>query len=313
MTWTDSVVEDALEALGVEIVGASGDEIQCYCPVHHLTRGRPQSEPRFYMNAESGAALCFTCGWRGNLSRLVDDLEADLDLEDFEFTSLTKRVDRLAVLGGGASDGDEAVDPYVSQYAFDKNPYPPPDELCTRHLTMAEAVRLNLRWDVARRYWLIPVHAFDGTLLGWQEKGPGHFNNVPPRMRKRRSLFGLAQAVGPRVFVVESPLDAARFLRYGHAAVASYGAAVSSDQLHRIAQVFPEIVLAFDNDRAGWDATASVAEQLRRIYGRPVLYYRYPLDSYGADPGSLTGVQFRHAARAPLAVPPEIVRSLQEL
>lgn len=311
MSWTDSVVEDALEALGVEIVGASGDEIQCFCPVHHLTKGRAQSEPRFYMNAESGAALCFTCGWSGNLTRLVDDLDADLDLDDFEFTSLVRRVDRLAP--GDALPEEEAADPYVSQYAFEKNPYPPPDELCARHLRMAEAVRLNLRWDVERRLWLIPIYEFYGQLVGWQEKGPRYFNNVPHGVRKSRSLFGLQAAIGKRVFVVESPLDAARFLRYGHAAVATYGAAMAADQLKVLARSFRDIVLAYDNDRAGWDITARVADTVRTEYGRPVLYFRYPTDSYGEDPGSLSGLQFRHAANHVLAVPPEIVRSLQEL
>ena len=312
MTWTDTAVEYALEALGVDIVGASGDEIQAYCPVHHLTRGRPQSSPRFYMNAESGAALCFTCGWRGNLTRLVSDLEADLDLDDFEFTTLVRRVGRLEPESEGEDTG-EAAEPYVSEYAFDKNPYPPLDELDRRHLTMAVVMRLNLRWDESRKFWLIPVHGFDGEFLGWQEKGPGHFNNVPPRMRKRRSLFGLHQARKPRVFVVESPLDVGRFLRHGYAAVATYGAACSTDQLHRIARMFPDIVLAYDNDRAGWDATASVSDQLRTIYGRPVFYYDYPHDSYGEDPGSLNGAQFRQAASKVLIFPPEIVRSLQEL
>jgi hypothetical protein len=312
MTWTDSVVEDALEALGVEIVGASGDEIQCYCPVHHLTVGRAQSDPRFYMNAESGAALCFTCGWRGNLARLVDDLEADIDLEDFEFTSLVRRVDRLAP--GASEEQVETVDPYVSEYAFTKNPYPPPDELCTRHITMAEAVRLNLRWDVSQRFWLLPVYAIDGSkLLGWQEKGHRHFINVPPHMHMSRSLFGLQQSRGRRVFVVESPLDVGRFLRYGYTAVATYGASCSSYQLDAMARTFSDIVIAYDNDRAGWDATATLAERLRTSYGRPVMYYRYPANTYGEDPGSLNGLQFRHAAAHPLGVPPEIMRSLREL
>ena len=313
MSWTDTVVEDALEALGVEIVGASGDEIQCYCPVHRLTVGREQSDPRFYMNAESGAALCFTCGWRGNLTRLVDDLEADIDLEAFEFATLVRRADHLTPATKDESEEVEAADPYVSEYAFNKNPYPPPAELCARHLTMSEAVRLNIRWDESQKLWLIPVYGFDGKLLGWQEKGHRHFLNVPPRMRKSRSLFGLQQATGKRVFVVESPLDAARFLRYGYAAVATYGASVSSGQLHRIANVFSQIVLAFDNDRAGWDVTATVADQLRTVYGRPASYYRYPPDSRGEDPGSLTGVQFRHAARSTLAMPPEIMRLLPDL
>jgi Toprim-like len=314
MSYTDSVVEDALEALGVEIVGASGDEIQCFCPVHHLTVGRAQSDPRFYMNAESGAALCFTCGWRGNLTRLVDDLEADLDLEDFEFTAMVQRADRLAPgQAEGTTPVEETVDPYVSEYAFTKHPYPPPDELCTRHLTMAEAVRLNLRWDHERRLWLIPIYEFYGELVGWQEKGHKHFINVPHGVRKSRSLFGFQAAVGKRVFVVESPLDAARFLRHGYAAVATYGAAMSVDQLKMLTRTFRDIVLAYDNDRAGWDATARVAEQVRSTYGRPVLYYRYPPDSYGEDPGSLSGLQFSLAAKRVLAVPPEIMRSLQEL
>ncbi len=312
MSLTDTPVEYALEALGVEIVGASGDEIQCFCPVHHLTRGRAQSHPRFYMNAESGAALCFTCGWRGNLARLVSDLEADIDLDDFEFTVLVRRTDRLT--RAGESEGEEeAVDPYVSEYAFNKNPYPPHKQLQTRHLTKAVAMRLNLRWDEARRLWLIPVLGFHGEFLGWQEKGPGYFNNVPPRMRKRRSLFGLQQSTGNRVFVVESPLDSARFLRHGLSSVATYGAAMSSDQLHMVCRRYKHIVLAYDNDRAGWDATASVADQLRIIYGRPALYYRYPPGARGEDPGSLSGAQFRLAAAEPLPVPPGIVRSLQEL
>ena len=45
MSWTDTAVEEALEALGVEIVGASGDEIQAFCPVHRLTVGRRAVAP----------------------------------------------------------------------------------------------------------------------------------------------------------------------------------------------------------------------------------------------------------------------------
>jgi len=313
MSWTDTVVEDALVALGVDIVGASGDEIQAYCPVHELTVGRAQSDPRFYMNAETGAALCFTCGWRGNLSRLVSDLEADLDIEEFELTSLVSRVDRLTSATVDV-DVDEPAEPYVSEYAFTKNPYPPPDELCTRNITMAEAVRLNLRWEQDRRLWLLPVYAISGNkLLGWQEKGHRHFINVPPHIRMRRSLFGLQQATGKRVFMVESPLDVGRFLRYGYTAVATYGASCSSTQLDAVARTFSQIVLAYDNDRAGWDATGNLADRLREIYGRPAMYFRYPPGSQGEDPGSLPALAFRQAARHPLAVPPDLMQTLQEL
>jgi hypothetical protein len=132
-------------------------------------------------------------------------------------------------------------------------------------------------------------------------------------MRKSRSLFGLQQATGRRVFVVESPLDVARFLRYGHSAVATYGAAMSTEQLDVITRTFRQIVLAYDNDRAGWDASTTVAERLRTVYGRPALYYRYPPNSHGEDPGSLPGLQFRTAATHTLGIPPETMRSLRDL
>jgi DNA primase len=95
--------------------------------------------------------------------------------------------------------------------------------------------------------------------------------------------------------------------------VATYGATVNVEQLDRIVRSFSTIVLAFDNDRAGWDATTTTADRVRMLYGRPVQYYRYPPGSYGQDPGSLNGLAFRSAATRPLAVPPEIMRSLRDL
>ena len=43
----------------------SVQETNCgYRPVHVLVEGVDQSKPKWYINAESGAWICFTCGQR---------------------------------------------------------------------------------------------------------------------------------------------------------------------------------------------------------------------------------------------------------
>ena len=169
---------------------------------------------------------------------------------------------------------------------------------------MAEAMRLNLRWDPTRRYWLIPVHGFDGQLLGWQEKGPGHFLNVPPRMRKRRSLFGLAQAVGRAC-----SSSSRRSMSPGSCATGTppwpptAPPAPTSSCTRSPGVIATSCSPTTTTVPAGTPLPRSLIE-LRTVYGRLALYYRYPPDSYGEDPGSLAGVQFRYAAQPPVDLAP---------
>jgi hypothetical protein len=93
------MIEEILRELGVRIVSVSGDELCGYCPVHVLVEGVDQSKPKWYINAESGAWICFTCGQRGSLPHLVEALGGDA--ATIEKLKLSASLDRLATVHRG--------------------------------------------------------------------------------------------------------------------------------------------------------------------------------------------------------------------
>jgi hypothetical protein len=66
-----------LGSIGIEVKRQSGDEINARCPVHHKVKGRESGGYTWYMNAETGLWLCYTCGARGNLSMLLSEMTDD--------------------------------------------------------------------------------------------------------------------------------------------------------------------------------------------------------------------------------------------
>jgi len=72
MTGTTDIT-DLLASIGVEVIKA-GQEIKARCPVHVKRTGKEDQNPSFYINAESGLWLCYSCGARGNLAHLVAEM-----------------------------------------------------------------------------------------------------------------------------------------------------------------------------------------------------------------------------------------------
>ena len=278
---------DYLEALGIQTAGGNDRDIRGYCPVHHLVKGRPDSNPSWYMNTTTGAWLCFSCNQRGSLRMLVDLLGLDTSLVD----DVTLEVAKANVKKWKEPEPEKKTEPevFISEYGFNQNPYPPRVMRERRDFTKEQAKAYNVRWSKEGRCFLIPVYEFGplGKLLGWQEKSKGHFNNVPKGMEKSQSLFGYGALYNPkRVVLVESPLDVLRMARHGvHGGLATYGAYVAKSQLAALGDHLnvTEVVLAFDNDEAGQAATEHCARELRGVVD--VRYCRYPSKKLGKDPG----------------------------
>ena len=64
-------MKDTLTRLDVEYYSIRGDEIQAECPAHEERTGHKDRNPSFYINADTGAFICFSCGWKGSLYTLV--------------------------------------------------------------------------------------------------------------------------------------------------------------------------------------------------------------------------------------------------
>ncbi len=295
------MIEGVLQELGVQITGKSGNEIQGYCPVHHLVEGQPQSKPKWYINDESGAWICFTCGQRGSLPSLVQALGGDPStIEHLKLTAAVTVATRWTV----DEDGEEIEERvFIDPVIFDAHPRPPVRVMDGKDVDPEACARYNARWDAKGKCWMLPIYSFDNELLGWQEKSKGYFMNVPKGVEKSRSLFGWHLYREGTLTVVESPLDAIRFASYGIQAVATYGSFISEEQLDHLFNAH-RLVLAFDNDDAGDHATEQTINALIDRHSR-LRVFQYPRRSRGADPGVLTPTQLVNGFERAKIPPPK--------
>ncbi len=262
-------MQDTLARLGIEVLDTRGDEINGYCAAHEQRTGHIDHNPSWWINSDSGAFICFSCGWKGNLYSLVSYIQ------DIEYAkvgdwlgsaaSLTARFSRLtnAIKRKPIEDVTVVTESMLSAYT------PPPEyALEVRGLSTESAAKHGLLWDERAGNWVIPIREpLTGTLLGWQEKGFYHryFNNRPVKVKKSGSLFGYEHYKSGDMIVVESPLDVVRLSSIGiEGAVATYGAIVSAAQFNLIRGA-DRIIFAMDNDDAGKASSQALLELCKQM------------------------------------------------
>ncbi len=132
------------------------------------------------------------------------------------------------------------------------------------------------------------VLAFGGRVLG---DGIPKYLNTPETdlYSKRRHLFGLAQHRGTvsraeRAVVCEGYLDVIAMSQVGIGlGVASLGTSLTEEQVELLRRYTPQVVLAYDADRAGESATLKAIDLFEKV-GLRVLVAPIPA---GEDPDSL--------------------------
>ena len=249
-----------LRDLGIEVKRQSGDEINARCPVHHKVKGRESGGYTWYMNAESGLWLCYTCGARGNLPMLLaemtDDPAALWKVQNIVITSGLRRLEPDEAVYDDHDDIDWKT---YSQFA------PLPERILDlRNLDEDIARRYGVRWDKKQKAVIVPILSPLGELRGWQAKKSGWVRNLPEGVNKGTTLFGIERAHAPTVILVESPLDVVRFHSVydglDFSCVASFGANISKEQ-GRLLSKFQYVCLALDNDEAGRMETNRIARK----------------------------------------------------
>ena len=251
-------MQDALTRLGVEFYSNRGDEIQAECPAHEERTGHKDRNPSFYINADSGAFICFSCGWKGSLYTLINYKQGDVDASDW-----IKSEQGLSARFNRATREQPKIQEqtYITESMLSAFVEPPIEALHSRGLTSNAARYYGLLWDRHNKNWIIPIRESDtGKLLGWQEKGHDrrYFRNYPTGIQKSRALFGYEHYKSGDMIVVESPLDVVRLASLGiTGGVATYGALVSDYQFNLI-RGGERIILAMDNDEAGHKSNMSL-------------------------------------------------------
>jgi len=252
--------EELLESLGIR-GRMSGSNISAPCPFHQ------DSNPSFSVNVDRGIFNCFAGCGSGNIQQLVarvlgcDLIEAHRHIISFSQT------DTLTLLK-----------------AFDKQKeeHPPLVEI------MDEDVLIDDWWGP--NWWR--ERGFDeDDIYNWHIKyepstdavvipaGNGFIKRYPPNspirykysdgLDKRNILFGYDRLVGEsnilnEILLVEGSLDCLWGVKYGYPTVALLGSSLTGQQLKKLAYLNPkEVVLALDNDEAGWNASVKIAKQLQ--------------------------------------------------
>ena len=252
-----------LERLGVQIVDTRGSEIQCYCPVHVKNKGREDRTPSFWINADTGANLCFSCGHKASLYTLVEMIQ-DVGYEEARSwvnsgeVNLSNKLQRIIK----PEQVFEEIT-YITESMLAAFTVPPADALQARGLTAAAAAKHQLLWDVRHSNWITVIRdPLTNKLMGWQEKGhvSRYFKNQPAGVHKSSTLFGYNQYKGGDMILVESPLDVVRLDSVGiKGGVAAYGSAVSMAQFSLLRGA-DRVIFALDNDSSGLDSNKKLME-----------------------------------------------------
>jgi DNA primase len=285
-------VEKILLNLDLPLHAQRGVEVNGLCPMHKKRTGKEDHSPSWWINTESGAHICFSCGYKGNIYTLISDIKgiSYFDAQDYIGENAEVPLDALM---RRIKDLPQYVQPEetipMSEARLAVYVDPPDIELKKRFLTR-ESVKIHgVLWDEKNDAWILPIRDPDnGTLLGWQEKGARgrFFRNQPAGVKKSKTVFGV-QIMSSKhdLIIVESPLDAVRLTGLGKSAISTFGAIMSEEQA-KIMRRAPKIIAAFDNDKAGHTANEQM-RVLARKYGMDLYYFNYK-DIDVKDVGDMT-------------------------
>jgi DNA primase len=247
--------EDILERLGIEIISIRGSEIQAHCPAHLERTGKEDSNPSWYINADTGKHICFSCQFKGGLTTLIGYMQGDEYIDTKEWLDsgsrdLRRAFERMMT----PKPIPQKVENDITESMLKAFTVPSDEALLSRGISPTAAAYYEILWDAKNLNWITVIrNPFTNKLLGWQEKGykQRYFRNYPSGVEKSSSLFGFKQYESGPMIVVESPLDVARLASVKVlGGVSTYGAAVSHAQLNLIRGA-ERIIIAMDNDDAG--------------------------------------------------------------
>jgi DNA primase len=294
-----------LHELGIQILRVVAEEATGHCFKHYERTGKEDKHPSWSCNTESGVFNCFSCGYAGPFAQLVSDvLGTDWDgaVEWIRQRGGIERVNKI--LGRGEYIHDLVPAPEVETFTeadLALFTLPPLEARKKRGLTKASCEKYGVLWDTERERWITPIRDAEGKLLGWQEKNERYFNNRPRSVEKSKALFGFHLLTpGSTAIVVESPLDCPRIDSVGvEGAVSNYGADISDHQMQMLFERCDVVIIARDNDHAGWIAARDIRQRYRGM-GRRLRFYNYS-GSDAKDPGEQSGDEIRFGASAALS------------
>lgn len=256
----------ALDELGIAVHNLKDGEAWAYCPGHPERMGRQERRPdKWSVNVETGQHSCFSCDFSGSFVYLVQEvLNVDRRTAE-EWVRSRGGIERVRRYLSTASDSEQLV----PRRAWNESRLalfgePPRGRLEHRRVSAGAVNHYGVLWDPEQETWILPIrdpetHEF----WGYQEKSEeGFFSNRPAGVPKGETLFGIDCLNERTAILLESPLDCLRLYTAGIlGGVASFGAKVTTAQMDLLFDRVDVIILALDNDDAGWSAVRQIKEK----------------------------------------------------
>lgn len=231
-------------------VSVSGKEVMCVCIFHDDHNASMQ------FNLEKGLFNCFSCQVGGSYRKI----EKKLGIAHSEIgVSLDVILRKLNELKHGAGrDKGMRVIPETELNKFTM----PTDYWAKRGLWESTVSAFDLGYDIVNDAVTIPVRNMDGALLGitrrYLDPDADTRYKYPAGFKKGEHLFGSWLVANDpsalSVTLTEGAIDAMQLWQWGVPAMAIYGSSVTLEQIRQLKRLgLSEVVLFFDNDRAGED------------------------------------------------------------
>lgn len=268
-------MEDLLDRLSIEYYNIRGSEINGHCPAHLKRTGNEDHNPSWWINSDTGAHICFSCGFKGSVTSLIEYVQG------IDYESAKAWIDTGVDLGKALDKAtkkktvfEEVSD--ISEANLAAFVDPPEEALRSRGISLMAAQHYGILWDPNKDCWITPIrNPMTQKLWGWQEKGANrYFRNYPTGVNKSLTLFGYGQYISGPMVVVESPLDVARMASVGlMGGISTYGSAVSKSQVNLIRGA-ESVIFAMDNDKAGRESSKALLGWSLRL-GFEVRFFNY--------------------------------------
>jgi len=284
-------LRDILTEIGI-IIKRDGDRyLSCHCPYHS------DSNPSFAIY-DDGGFVCWGCGQRGYVTRLINDF-ADGAVASFdEFKKRKKREgkkkdsdDRFIVPPVGRTE-------YIDEKFFFTFPECPASWITSRNFDVEICVRdFELRYDPWEDRIVFPLRSIDYVegLVGAVARkrddknyGPKYSNMLGFTPAKGGHLYGLTKGMTENytgVILTEGPTDVLTMATFDYwNVVASCTANLSEEQASILGRYFDTFTLFYDYGDAGFNGNVVANERLTK-YGR-VYHMPHTKQEDGIDPGN---------------------------
>lgn len=271
-----------------EVFASTGPNVYLPCPLAPWTHEKAGTDNHvsFSVKSTTGRSVCacWACEFKGTLLGLAYRLH--------ELSGCHQNV--IDFVRNNDEGGIDDIIEELEEETFMANPKPKDEsqleEFCDSEkirilFTEEEIEKWDLLYDPVKDAIVFPVRGFDGLLYGATGRpfGGKYYNYW--RFHKSKFMFGEHLHNSGRVAIVEGPRDCIA-LSHVIPAVALGGWKCSVHQLNKIKELYDEVVLFLDNDKAGEKGTKFLIQSLIDVVPLSVAYYGSRPEK---DPAEISG------------------------